>query len=67
MGALWFAPPGVLIAGSIAMALQLRRIASQQQRLAQAVAELESDRVGLERLRRATDEARASLEALERR
>jgi hypothetical protein len=66
MRALLVAPPAVLIAGCGAVAVQLRRIASQRSALADAAHDLETDRLGLGRLSKATERTRASLEDLER-
>jgi hypothetical protein len=67
MRALWAAPPAVLIAGSVAASVQLRRIAVQRSLLAEAARTLGSDRSGLRRLSQASAATRASLEGLERR
>ncbi|MDQ6698114.1 MAG: hypothetical protein M3Z46_11730 [Actinomycetota bacterium] len=67
MRALWVAPPVVLLTGSVAAGVQLRRIASQGVQLAAEARAFASDRIELGALRRATGEVRATLEDLERR
>ncbi len=67
MRALWVAPPTVLLAGSIAAGMQLRRIASQRALAAEAARAFESDRIALKRLVDATERVRATLEELEHR
>ena len=67
MRALWAAPPAVLFAGSLAVVVQMRRIATQRSQVADAAQLLESDRIGLGALLQATEGTRASLEELERR
>ncbi len=66
---LWTVPPVVLLAGSLAVARQLRRIAAERTGLSDAHRTLEEelDRAGLTAVRRAVLTARASLDDLERR